>query len=117
MLPSSELPTVYVIDAMAFIQRFQTLGAKTFGNLVEYYVAKMIEMKPKVVKEIHFVGDRYDFSSDKSIKTDERILRGSISTPQFVPAENVCIPNWKQFMKSSNNKASLLYFISRTICA
>ena len=30
-LAQSQLQTVYVIDAMAFIQRFQTLGAKTFN--------------------------------------------------------------------------------------
>ena len=75
MLPSSESPAVYVIDVMAFIQRFQALGAKTFGNLVERYVAKIMDIKPKGVREIHFVGDRYDFSSEKSIKADERILR------------------------------------------
>ena len=32
-LAPSQLQTVYVIDAMAFIQRFQTLGAKTFQQL------------------------------------------------------------------------------------
>ena len=41
-LPLSELPAIYVIDAMAFIQRFQILGAKTFGNLVKRYVAKIL---------------------------------------------------------------------------
>ena len=40
-VPSKELPigsgleTIYLIDAMAFIQRFQTLGASTFGQLQE----------------------------------------------------------------------------------
>ena len=39
-LAPSQLQTVYVIDAMAFIQRFQTLGAKTFQQLSELYLQK-----------------------------------------------------------------------------
>ena len=100
---------------MAFIQRFQTLGYKTFGTLVERYAAKIMERKPKGVNEIHFVGDHYDFPSETSIKTNERIFRRNTSTPQLLPAENCKIPNWKVLMKSSRNKATLLAFISQLI--
>ena len=37
-LANAQLQTVYIIDAMAFIQRFQTLGAKTFQQLSELYL-------------------------------------------------------------------------------
>ena len=39
-LPNSDLPTVYIIDAVAFILRYQQLGAKTFGELITKYVSK-----------------------------------------------------------------------------
>ena len=35
VLPVSDLPSVYIIDAMVFIQRYQHMGAKTFGDLAQ----------------------------------------------------------------------------------
>ena len=45
-LANAHLETVYIIDAMAFIQRFQTLGAKTFQQLSELYLQKILYLKP-----------------------------------------------------------------------
>ena len=77
--PSKELPmsvsnTVYVVDAMAFLQPFNTLGARTVSQLQKMYKGKLLGMKPMNCTEIHFIHDRYDFDM-KSLKGDERQRR------------------------------------------
>ena len=66
-----QLQTVYVIDAMAFIQRFQTLGAKTFQQLSELYLQKILYLKPTGCSVVHFVEDRYDIHDDARLKCDD----------------------------------------------
>ncbi|KAG1712145.1 Serine/threonine-protein kinase greatwall [Nymphon striatum] len=73
-LPPSAADAVYVVDAMAFIQRFNTLGSSTFGQLQERYREKLLNMKPRHCTEVHFVGGQYDFGL-KSLKGDERQRR------------------------------------------
>ena len=57
---SQQVKTFYVIGAMTFIQRFRSLGSKTFIELALSYLHKMIYLKPVGRNNIHFVGDRYD---------------------------------------------------------
>ena len=61
-----QLQAVYVVDVMAFIQRFQTLGAKTFQQLSELYLQNILYFEPTYCSVVHFVGDRYDIPDDVS---------------------------------------------------
>lgn len=38
-LPSSQLPTAYLVDVMALIQRVKAAGSATFGELSQKYEA------------------------------------------------------------------------------
>ncbi len=113
----SDLPTVYIIDAMAFIQSYQHMGAKTFGDLAQRYLVKIIKLAPYGCNEIHFIGDRYDFDRTQSVKHDERMLhrKSSQHIPEYVPAENVDIPDWKSLMANNRSKVILLDFLSQTL--
>ena len=65
-LPDSHIRTTYIVDAMAFVQRFRHMGANTFDELQKKYLKKLLEMKPQNTQCIHFVGDRYDFEAEKA---------------------------------------------------
>lgn len=47
-LPPTDIPTVYIVDAMAFVQWFMNLGATTFGDLEKRYLQKLLQLKPEV---------------------------------------------------------------------
>ena len=111
-LPPTISPIIYVIDALGFIQRYQTLGAITFGELEEIYRRKIMTKKPAKCNEVHFIGDRYDFDI-MSLKGDEWQRRGIGKTsPEYVPADNLKIPDWKTFLSNPRNKANLLKYLS-----
>lgn len=112
-LADSDLKTVYAIDAMAFIQRFQTLGAKTFRELSASYLHKLIELKPVGCDIVHFVGDRYDIPDDVSLKCDERLRRDqSKFSPEYIPFGNLDIPDWNSMLKNPVNKGNLLNYLA-----
>ncbi|KAG1660796.1 Heat shock protein [Nymphon striatum] len=111
-LPPSAADAVYVVDAMAFIQRFNTLGSSTFGQLQERYREKLLNMKPRHCTEVHFVGDQYDFGL-KSLKGDERQRRESnINLPEYVPADSMTIPDWKTLLSNPCNKTNMLSYLA-----
>ncbi|KAG1649605.1 hypothetical protein GQR58_028853 [Nymphon striatum] len=111
-LPPSSADAVYVVDAMAFIQRFNTLGSSTFGQLQERYREKLLNMKPRHCTEVHFVGDQYDFGL-KSLKGDERQRRESnINLPEYVPADSMKIPDWKTLLSNPCNKTNMLSYLA-----
>ncbi|KAG1713897.1 Protein O-mannose kinase [Nymphon striatum] len=111
-LPPSAADAVYVVDAMAFIQRFNTLGSSTFGQLQERYREKLLNMKPRHCTEVHFVGDQYDFGL-KSLKGDERQKRESnINLPEYVPADIMKIPDWKTLLSNPCNKTNMLSYLA-----
>ncbi|KAG1649640.1 hypothetical protein GQR58_028793 [Nymphon striatum] len=111
-LPPSAADAVYVVDAMAFIQRFNTLGSSTFGQLQERYREKLLNMKPRHCTEVHFVGDQYDFGL-KSLKGDERQRRESnINLPEYVPADSMKIPDWKTLLSNPCNKTNMLSYLA-----
>ena len=62
-LPSSNTSTIHIIDALAVLHRYQTLGSRTCGDLTQQYAAKMVHLCPADCKTVHFMGDRYDFDS------------------------------------------------------
>ncbi|KAG1684653.1 hypothetical protein GQR58_009370 [Nymphon striatum] len=114
-LPPSAADAVYVVDAMAFIQRFNTLGSSTFGQLQERYREKLLNMKPRHCTEVHFVGDQYDFGL-KSLKGDERQRRESnINLPEYVLAvlaDSMKIPDWKTLLSNPCNKTNMLSYLA-----
>ena len=111
-LPPTVSPTIYVIGALAFIQRYQTLSAATFGELQELYIRKIMTRKPAKCNEVHFIGDRYDFGI-MSLKGDECQRREIGKTsPDYVPADNLKIPDWKTFLLNPRNKTNLPKYLS-----
>ena len=103
---------------MAFIQRYQNMGASTFGDLVNRYIEKLFQLMPDGCRIIHFVGDRYDVDDSMSLKSDERHRRdkGTNMGPQYLPNEKLSLPEWKSFIQNPVNKANLLKFFSETLC-
>lgn len=101
--PTTESPPntnecVLLIDAMAFIQKYQTMGAKTFLDLQKAYLNQIFKMKPAFCKCIHFVADRYDFQN--SLKADERNrrkLKRPLPAYEYSPVDTLSLPNWAIF--------------------
>ncbi|KAG1683471.1 hypothetical protein GQR58_010014 [Nymphon striatum] len=111
-LPPSAADAVYVVDAIAFIQRFNTFGSSTFDQLQKRYREKLLNMKPRHCTEVHFVGDQYDFGL-KSLKGDERQRRESnINLPEYVPADIMKIPDWKTLLSNPCNKTNMLSYLA-----
>lgn len=116
-LPDSPLQTVYLIDMMSFVNRFQHSCAKTFGELFKSYLQHILQMKPTSCPCINMVGDRYDTDSAHSVKTYERKRRGQTEkSKEFCVTSNLDIPEWKQFMANPKNKANLLHFLYSSLC-
>ena len=107
------MPTVYLIDAMAFVNKYQKQGAKTFGELHNGYMDKIFQLKPSGCSCINIIGDRYDFEDNLSLKTYGRQRRtdGAMSKEYHLSA-SLEIPEWKQFIRHPKNKANLLEFIA-----
>ena len=63
---------VYIIDAIAFIQKHKWFGCTTFDVLQEMYLDYMIYCEPKYCTIANFVGDRIDFGPSVSLKQEER---------------------------------------------
>ena len=106
---------VYIVDAMAFIQRHQNCGCKTFADLQALYREKLIKKCPKHCHTIHFVGDRYEFPPTVSLKQDTRQKRTSgRQEREYEVNSRTDIPDWKMFMANIRNKANLLNFIGES---
>ena len=102
---------------MAFIQRFNTLGAKTFRKLSDSYLQKFLNIKPTGCEIVHFVGDRYDIPDDVSLKCDERLRRDqSKFSPKYISVDYLDIPDWNSMLKNPVNKGHLLHYLSSTWC-
>ena len=116
-LPDSSLQTVYLIDMMAFVNRFQHFSSKTFSELFNSYLQHILQMKPASCSCINIVGDRYDVDCGYSVKTYERQRRGQTEkSKEFCVSSNIDIPEWKQFMANPKNKANLLHFLYCSLC-
>lgn len=109
--------TAYIVDAMAFIQKYQRFGCTTFKDLQEYYLSKLFSNAPENCQVIHFVGDRYDFGCNVSLKQEERAKREGLSkmyTKTYEPHDNIEVPEWKEFIRKDKNKSSLLQYIEES---
>lgn len=104
--------TVYVVDAMTFIQCFNTPSKYTVGQLQKMSKDKLLGMKSMNCTEIHFVGDRCGFNM-KSFKGDERQRKGmSNISPEYVPDDNMKIPDWNSYLSNPRNKSNLLSYLA-----
>ena len=45
LFPECVLSSMYLTDMMSFVQKYQHLGAKTFGQLLLSYIAKIVQIK------------------------------------------------------------------------
>lgn len=98
---------------MAFVQKNQTLGAKTFKDLSQMYLLKLLKEMPPNCNMLHVVGDRYDVDEKKSLKGEERYRREKTQSKrkEYIPADNLQIPDWKQFCSNRKNKGHLLTYL------
>ena len=108
---------VYIIDAMAFIQKYKSFGCTTFKDLKEMYLDKIIRFKPTDCTIVNFVGDRYDFDPSVILKQEEREKRGqsgSCAMKEYEPHDILEVPDWDLISKHMQNKANLLDYIGRS---
>ena len=108
-VPPSTLKTIYLIDAMAFLQRNRKMKAKSFKKLVKQYIQKMLQSMPKNCTNLNIIWDRFDFDPTKSIKGDERERRELKHEQgrEYVMKDFLDIPDWND-MSNANNKEPLL---------
>ena len=79
MFPSSNNPVVMLVDAMTFGQNYQHLGSSTFHELKDKYIELHLSIIPVNSNCVHFVGDRYDDSSELSFQVEESERKSKIS--------------------------------------
>ncbi|KAL5015266.1 hypothetical protein ScPMuIL_009536 [Solemya velum] len=117
-LPESSFSTVYLIDAMAFVQKYQTLKGKRCEDLPRQYISTILQLKPEQCDCINIVGDRYDFSPAESLKGHEREKRDAkhLRTREYVLSDAIAVPDWKELMSNADNKARLLSYLSKFWC-
>ena len=106
--------TLYVIDGMAMVQSLNESQFQTFNDLGELVLRKIMKIlndSALGVSDVAVVFDRYD--KEDSIKAMERNRRGGgeILSSHIISGTRT-VPNYKQFLKSSGNKASIAAFIS-----
>lgn len=111
-LPDSSVPTAFLVDAMAFVNRYQFLGAKTFDEAAQLSIKCILNLKPSHCSFVNIIGDRYDFGEDKSLKADERQRRDNSVSREYQPADTLPLPEFKTFLKNPKNKANYLDFIT-----
>ena len=76
------------------------------------YLLKMLKEMPQNCNLLHIVGDRYDVDDKKSLKGEERHRREKTQSKrkEYVPVDNLQIPDWKQFCSNRKNKGHLLTY-------
>ncbi|KAL8561134.1 hypothetical protein ACOMHN_033717 [Nucella lapillus] len=111
--------TGYVIDGMAMLQSLNESYFKTFDDLSQQVLKKilrLLEQEDLGIDVVTVVFDRYD--KDDSIKQMERRRRGAGET---TPSHQIIGlregPNYRLFLKGSANKAALSAFVCESIAA
>ena len=116
-LPSITESAALIVDAMAFIQRNQHMGNRTFNELQQKYLKQLMSNRPPNCNLIHFIGNRYDVPPSESLKYEERARReksGKGKSKEYQPYDAVPVLEWKNFMQNPNNKANLLNFLGES---
>ena len=115
--PALNLQSVFLVDAMAFVNRFQYLGAKTFADITQRYIRRILSLMRPNCTCVNVVGDRYDIGEDTSLKGDERQRRNqSEQFREFHPSNALPVPDFKMLMKNPRNKANVLEFLTESLC-
>ncbi len=116
----SDKPVVMVVDAMAFIQRYQHLGKQHLPWTARKYLRQLLGILPDKCDCIHFVGDRYDVSPAESLKGEEREKRMKTcpsKMKEYKPHDTLPIPEWKGFIHNPLKKANLLNYMGEAWAA
>ena len=106
------MTTAYIRDGMALVQVIQITLFVTFLDLAD--VMLTFVMNPfdqnQGVESVALVFDRYDHKL--SVKAAERYMRGEMQQAGYAIQGNSQVPNYRQFLKVSGNKATLAAFVS-----
>ena len=104
-LRSGSSNSVYSIDGMAMVQSLNDTQFQTFNDLGEVVLRRLMK---------GFVFDRYN--KENSIKSVERSRGGGgeIVWSHMISGNRV-VPNYKQFLRSTGNKASIFAFIGKYV--
>lgn len=99
----------FIIDGMVSIQELQPSAFVTFNDLGNIFASKILrEGRNHCAKRTTVVFDTY---SVNSLKNMERQRRGD-SNSEFKVAGARKVPKFREFIRSSTNKQSLLLFIT-----
>ena len=108
--------TAYIIDAMAYLQALNETHFNTFDDLGYRVLQRMgmLMTGELAVTSVTLVFDRYD--NPDSIKQMERArLEAGETTPTYVIQGSNKVPNYRNFLKSYKNKATLVEFLCNYI--
>ena len=95
--------SVCIVDGNALFHSMTEIP-NTYSQLAE----RLLSYLPNTTC-VHFVTDTYKFDS---IKSAERIRRGSSEGNDYAVGEHIQVPRkWKQFLCSENNKKALINFL------
>ena len=114
-LPTSQLPTAFLTDAMALIQTVKSSGSAAFGELSQKYediVASTLHQN--VCTRVDLIFDQY---RSVSIKAGERSRRGESSSLE-VNIHNGSTPvpkQWNKFISNPKNKENLAEFLCKSV--
>ena len=110
-LPSSQLPTAYLVDAMALIQMVKAAGSATFGELSQKYEDIVTStLRRNDCTRVDLIFDQY---RPLSIKAGERKKRGEASSLEvnihsgFTPIPKQCTI----FISNPRNKERLAEYV------
>ena len=117
-LPPCDSTSCLLVDMMGLINRYQSLGARTFQELGHAYLGMIVKCGSQDnCQVIHVIGDRYDLAPDESLKLEEQYKRerGKPSTKSTVhvckPESDVPLPNIDVVLKRQENKQHLLRYL------
>ncbi|CAG9762726.1 unnamed protein product [Ceutorhynchus assimilis] len=103
----------YFIDGMLLFLELNEKTFKTFEDLGDVILKKLMRIfnENPVCCMVSIVFDRYDM--DDSIKSAERQRRGQHKIGTYSIVSSRKVPNYKDFLKSTSNKMSLIKFVTQ----
>ena len=105
--------SIYIRDAMAILQMMDAGSFRSFNELASSYAVQLLKSLSSA-DTIVDVFDRYDYQN--SVKVRERARRGQVGNArQYQVLGGRPIPPWKKFLSCSENKQSLINFLSNRL--
>ena len=117
---TSSQSAAYLIDGMTMCQALNENHFKTFNDIGKVVLNRTVRLLKNSdtdpsIDVVTLVFDRYD--REHSIKSTEQHRRGMMDSGfNYQIQGNRDVPNYRNFLKSSTNKASLASFICQYIC-